>query len=714
MKLVDLEIKRYRSVRDQSGDASIEFDGLDCLVGKNNAGKTNILSAIKFLLGDSEKSIDDELYWQKDSDQTVDVRGFFEVSEKDLDRIEDPGKRESVREFLFERNGSDNVLGICKRIKDDDDFDTQTKLLQYLPESDRLSEDHLLEYRKEYWEKQRDKSDFSKPEYKKKMCDEFPEIKELIPKEKRRNKGIWEDKFWEYVRSRPDDHTFRIQPSKFKDDTKSVILQQLLPRVISIPAIKEVESATKRGGEFGDLVDQISAEVQEELDSQLRDKLEGFQPRTHSSIKQVESQISGHLSDTFQEQSVKFDFPDLSTEYLFRNADIEIQEEHIDSISKENVGEGVKRTLIFSLLRTLADLREEKFTIGGSDSEVKNPRPLLILYEEAELFLHPSLQKTLLRTFEQLVDANAQILFSTHSPILIQHDTLDTINITRKNPHDGTEVTQFHTVLRQQDDADKSRLTDLQSVSSYIFAEKVVLVEGISDRLVVKKMSRILDSEWDFDQSSIPVLNAGGKGDVCRFKRFLDELGIETFVVFDVDAVKQECESIISDASILSEIEEFQDQVEAEFAGPKYDIEDLDTETRTKPWEETFEELESLKNRIQAAEDPNEGDAALIEKILSKCEKSTPPNDLWASETVEEQRIKVVERLLEKNILLLSGEIEDYYPNDGSGKRESAIGFDPDERSKEELRENFQPLNSIEKSDMEQFFNQVFSNSDDK
>ena len=50
MKLVDIEIERFRSIKNQKAEDSIEFQGLDCLVGENNAGKTNILSAVRFLL----------------------------------------------------------------------------------------------------------------------------------------------------------------------------------------------------------------------------------------------------------------------------------------------------------------------------------------------------------------------------------------------------------------------------------------------------------------------------------------------------------------------------------------------------------------------------------------------------------------------------------------------------------------------------------------
>lgn len=92
MRLVNLEVERYRSVKDQTAMESIEFGGLDCLVGKNNAGKTNILSAVMFLLGEPNKSEDEELFWEKDQDEIVEVRGFFDVDSEDLGRIDDPDK----------------------------------------------------------------------------------------------------------------------------------------------------------------------------------------------------------------------------------------------------------------------------------------------------------------------------------------------------------------------------------------------------------------------------------------------------------------------------------------------------------------------------------------------------------------------------------------------------------------------------------------------
>jgi predicted ATP-dependent endonuclease of OLD family len=52
MRLVKVEIQNYRSIKRLVEESSLSFGGRDCLVGKNNAGKSNILEAILYLLGD--------------------------------------------------------------------------------------------------------------------------------------------------------------------------------------------------------------------------------------------------------------------------------------------------------------------------------------------------------------------------------------------------------------------------------------------------------------------------------------------------------------------------------------------------------------------------------------------------------------------------------------------------------------------------------------
>jgi predicted ATP-dependent endonuclease of OLD family len=635
------------------------------------------------------------------------------VTENDLSRIDDSEKCELVKNILLDEQGYGQVLGICRRATKDGEIATNKQLLKFLPSGEHYSKENFIEKRDEYWKKQREDDDFTGTDYRDAMIEEFEPVAEHVQEGKKKNKGDWEDAYDEYIATRPKELDFTLQPDDFPSGTETIIYDELLPRVISIPAIKEVESTTKRGGELGTVIDLLTKELQDELDEEIADRLDGYDPTSDERIKKVEDTISGHMRDTFRNQSVSLEFPELSTEYLFKNVDIKIQEQNLDALSKENVGEGVKRTLIFSLVRTIADIREGQVALN-EDEDSSSQRPLLFLYEEADLFLHPALQTTLLRTLEELVDTNTQVLFSTHSPVLVEHEVLDTINMVKTNESGETTVTQFHEILDAEERADQSRLTDLKSVSSYIFADSVVLVEGVTDRIVLKKLTRRLNESWDFDRSSVALLDAGGKGEVCRFYRFLRELGIETYAVFDIDAVSpgqnrdgtSEIESIIDDGSTLTEIEELIGQVWDQYDGPQYSSASL----RRQPWEDAFQDLEDLKERIEEGDTPTPDDADLIEKVLNKCEQSVPGKSLWTSETVSEKRKEVVDKLLDKNLLLLNGELEDYYPSEGKGKREDALQFDPEDHEPDELRSRFSEVESRDSTDVEEFFKLIFSN----
>lgn len=715
MKLVDIEIERFRSIKNQTAEDSIEFQGLDCLVGENNAGKTNILSAVRFLLREEKKPNDEELFWQKRDDEVVEVRGFFEISSEDLDRIKDTGKRNTIRDLLISEHESyDRVLGICRQFDGEEDSSPSFKLLQRVPEDEDLRKSSIEEVRNELWEKQKSDADYSKADYRGEMVDRYERLADIIPRDKQRNKAIWTSKHKEFVSRNEEDLALTIAPTDFPQGTVTAVRESLLPDVITIPAVKEMDSTTKRGGEVGELVDAISEGVKEELENKLEAQLEGFKFQNHDGITKIENHVTEHLSETFDDREVSFDFPSFSMDYIFSGADIKIDETHLDgSLSKENVGEGVKRTLIFSLLRTLADLQQGRLSITTDEQEDKSKAPpLLILFEEAELYLYPQLQKQLLSALSKISDSQNQVIFSTHSPVLIDHTILDTINIARKNDAEATTVTQFHSVLvREVEESDWPLVTDLNSVSEYIFSDQIVLVEGVCDRIILQKLAPHLDSEWDFRTSGIPIMEVGGKSEVTRFHNFLSELGITTYSILDIDAAQDQIENISDNPAAIELAEDLQEAAEDEFDGSQYNHNNLPTEITHEPWDNAFDRLEDLEERIRSGNAVNEDHADMVTKVLAACETNNT-SDILPMSDVEEQRVALVEALLDENILLLSGEVEDYYPRDQNmGKREAALAFDPKaDYEDEEPRLFFQSLPNHEQPDVEVFLQRIFDN----
>lgn len=67
--------------------------------------------------------------------------------------------------------------------------------------------------------------------------------------------------------------------------------------------------------------------------------------------------------------------------------------------------------------------------------------------------------------------------------------------------------------------------------------EKVVLVEGITEEILLPKFARILG--YDFDKLGINLISAGGKNQVVKlFYQFVESLKLPIFVLLDSDAVE--------------------------------------------------------------------------------------------------------------------------------------------------------------------------------
>lgn len=157
----------------------------------------------------------------------------------------------------------------------------------------------------------------------------------------------------------------------------------------------------------------------------------------------------------------------------------------------------------------------------------------LIIIDEPELHLHPTWQKKLVSVLrEESRQTNNQFILSTHSPHLVNDDTLK--NVLRVSQIKGrTEVIRI----------DASSLPEqqhtMQMVHSHnnermFFADIVVLVEGIVDRVVIAELLKVLRTAKQHKQI-IEVLEVIGKGNFKRYRQLLKQLGVTCCIVADQD-----------------------------------------------------------------------------------------------------------------------------------------------------------------------------------
>jgi putative ATP-dependent endonuclease of the OLD family len=142
-------------------------------------------------------------------------------------------------------------------------------------------------------------------------------------------------------------------------------------------------------------------------------------------------------------------------------------------------GHGAQRSAHMALIKLLADQARQG---------VGNGATVVLLIDEPELYLHPQAIELLREALKSLSLQNFQVVFSTHSPLLIdREDVMETIMI-YKNAGNATAARQklasaAQIVANHSNHAEV--IFSIQNSTYLMFSEKVLLVEGKTELMVL-------------------------------------------------------------------------------------------------------------------------------------------------------------------------------------------------------------------------------------
>ena len=221
-----------------------------------------------------------------------------------------------------------------------------------------------------------------------------------------------------------------------------------------------------------------------------------------------------------------------------------------------NQGHGVQRAVLMSLLYSLAPdqtlirqtctKREEESESDYNarvEAEINNLPALFICIEEPEIYQHPVRARAFAKVLEKIsMNGNSQVMVATHSPYFILPAQFEKVR--RFSLFEGetkiysTTLSEISTTINDltADDINKFIHKQLQTnFSEGFFCDKVVLVEGDTDKIVLEAIAEKVGQP--FDEKGILVICMAGKGALKIPYFLLDKLNIAIYVIFDADAL---------------------------------------------------------------------------------------------------------------------------------------------------------------------------------
>lgn len=520
MKITKIKVQNYRLLKDFSID--LEND-LSLVIGKNNSGKTSLLSVLDKFLNTNNFSNSFSF-----DDFNIDFRD-------ELKRIvETPDSEKTYKpvgitlEIFIEYDNDDNLLNISKLMMDLDPVNKSIVLFfEYVLTLDKLIE--LKENADKFKQKQsvnaskKDLFCFLKENYLdyfssyKKTVDIADEQKFIdLEKEKISITDVINFKYIKADRDVSNKETGKPLSSLSSKIYKKIEVDET--QEADINKFKDTLSAT----------DVSLGKIYKDIFKDVIEKVKKF-----GGIKQDDTIIQ--ITSTLQHK-----------ELLEGNTTV-VYDHDSHSLPESYNGLGYMNliSMIFEIEIKLNEFRKDK---------TEKPADINLLFiEEPEAHTHPQMQYIFIKNIKDLlkdgitgsdgIKKELQYIISTHSSHIVAESEFDDIKYLKKENNNviAKNLKDLENEYMNNDEEQKNYKFLKQYLTLHraelFFADKAIFIEGDTERILLPAMMKKVDQDKTDNpllSQNISLIEVGNYSQI--FEKFIDFIGVKSLIITDIDS----------------------------------------------------------------------------------------------------------------------------------------------------------------------------------
>ena len=544
MKIFKIQVENFRLLKNFSLDLE---DELSLVIGKNNTGKTSILSVLDKFLNQSEKTkfhFDDfNIDFKKElndmimNEKTIIEGAYVEkgIKLKLFIQYTENCNLENVSRIMMDLDPDNNfivlgfeyVLSFDKYIqiwKDWREFIThelekQVENQLYKPKS---IYDFLCQKHSDYFRMYRKTIEINKETLIVNEANFIDLDKEMI--------SIKDIVSFKYISARREvankevDKTLSMQTSKIYEKTETNPIQN-----------KAVEDFKDKLSETDNQLSSIYIDLFKDIIKKVGD---------FGGVKPNESEIE-IISNLQHRELLKG-----NTTVVYKHDENNKLPEHYNGLGYMNL-----ICMIFEIEILIQEFKREK---------EKKPADINLLFiEEPEAHTHPQMQYVFIKNIKRLLKdgiqradgemRSLQYIISTHSSHIVADSDFDDIKYLKKEGDNNVIAKNLKDLKKEYD----KKTPQYQFLTQYLtisraeifFAEKAVLIEGDTERMLIPTMMKKIDieeaavhkaksTEDDYLpllSQNISIVEVGAYSQI--FDKFIEFLGIKTLIITDLDAI---------------------------------------------------------------------------------------------------------------------------------------------------------------------------------